>query len=228
MTITDNVISLHFGNFGLSTQVLPQGIYLPTLCPLDGDQVSLLVADAGSSPFKEIPADSRQDDVVDEMIASGLPAAEAQGLYRLFESYKDIFDLGHRPVGQAYAVKHRINTSNAKPIRTRPYGVSHAERLAIKQQVHKMLCKDIIEPSYSPWSSPATAISPRGNFFLFPVLLCSILYTSFPRCPVGQKPLTDRSIRALTIPDIEIALCYIELVSDFVCHIRSHAQPRKW
>lgn len=132
---------------------------------MDGDEVAPLSAEAPSSPFNETPVECRQDDALVDMIASGLPAAEAEGLYRLLESYKDIFDLGDRPLGQASAVKHRITTGDTHPIRRRPYRVSQAERLVIQQEVDKMLDKDIIEPSFSPWASPVVLVKKKdGNW----------------------------------------------------------------
>ncbi|GFR03342.1 retrovirus-related Pol polyprotein from transposon 17.6 [Trichonephila clavata] len=51
-------------------------------------------------------------------------------------------------------VKHKINTGTHPAVSQRPYRVSSVERRVINDEVDKMLKRNIIRSSESPWSSP--------------------------------------------------------------------------
>lgn len=80
----------------------------------------------------------------------------------VFSSRIEIFsDFSNRPLGQTSVVVHRIHIGNASPVQWRPYRVSATEQSVIQQEVNKMLAKDIIEPSSSPWASPVVLVKKR-------------------------------------------------------------------
>ena len=51
-------------------------------------------------------------------------------------------------------VEHSIETGDAKPHYTTPYSHSPAQLNLIKQEIHKMLEQNMLEPSISPWGAP--------------------------------------------------------------------------
>lgn len=171
LTVTANKTCLPLLNFGLSPQILPQGIVLATLSPSHECQISSvsreLATVASPNPHSTDAAKSTRLNNVTKMIASDLLPSQVKDLTDLLTSYSDIFDFDGRPIGQTSQVKHRINTGDAAPIHRRPYRVSPSERQVIQQEVNKMLTKGIIEPSSSPWASPVVLVKKKDNTWRF-------------------------------------------------------------
>ncbi|XP_070380697.1 putative nuclease HARBI1 [Dermacentor albipictus] len=84
------------------------------------------------------------------MIAPDLPSEQTTALRHLLSSYRDIFELDDRPLGQTSVVTHRINTGDASPIHRRLYRVSATEGAIIQKEVDRIMDKVIIECSISP------------------------------------------------------------------------------
>lgn len=166
VTIAENNTCLPFLNFGSSSQVLAKGMALATLCPLQAHDVSTTFNTA-SPRLNPAMKSSLQADEITAMIAPDLSTADADALRSLLASYKDIFDLGSRPLSTTSAVRHRINTGDATPVHRRPYRVSHAERLVIQREVDKMLSNEIVEPSSSPWASPVVLVKKKDGTWRF-------------------------------------------------------------
>lgn len=167
VTVASNRTRLPVINFGFTKQVLPEGILIATLRSLADDHVTTFAADACPN-FPCRPLDATCLDMsIRPMIDPDLPPAQSAALARLLASYRDIFDLDDRPLGQTSLVKHRINTGDAAPIHRRPYRVSASERQIIQAEVNKMLTKGIIEPSSSPWASPVVLVKKKDNTWRF-------------------------------------------------------------
>ena len=65
---------------------------------------------------------------------------------------------------QVEIIKHKINVGDATPIKQPPYRVPLAKQRLIDEEVEKLLVKEIIRPSCSPWSSPIVLVSkPDGS-----------------------------------------------------------------
>ena len=156
-------------NFALCPQVLPRGIALAMLTPSDECVISALSPhDVGRSNYEHAQSSlASPSPDVKNMIAPDLLPHQADALFRLLQSYWDVFDFCDRPLGQTCAVKHRINTGDASPVHRRPYRVSSTERHIIQKEVDKMLAKDIIEPSSSPWASPVVLVKKKDNSWRF-------------------------------------------------------------
>lgn len=154
-------------NFGLCAQVLPRGISLAQITPARDYQISSLTAYDSSCATLAVPPAPSDLNSLTKMIAPDLPPQCANELRCLLASYWDLFDLGDRPLGQTSVVKHRINTGDASPIHRRPYRVSPTERDIIQREVDKMLSRNIIEPSCSPWASPVVLVKKKDNSWRF-------------------------------------------------------------
>lgn len=168
--ILENCARVPILNFGFSTHVLPHGIAVALITPLDEFEISSLASESflsTNAPLSPIPSCSTPADDVCKMIAPDLPSEQRTALRHLLSSYRDIFDLDDRPLGQTSVVTHRINTGDASPIHRRPYRVSATERAIIQKEVDKMMDKDIIEPSSSPWASPVVLVKKKDNSWRF-------------------------------------------------------------
>lgn len=116
LTITANRACLPLVNFGLTAQVLPQGMSLAEITALEDHHVEPFpVDDCRSSTHVETPCRSSSVDI-DNMVSSDLMPDQAEALRHVIEDYRDIFDFASSSLGQTTVVAHRINTGDANPI----------------------------------------------------------------------------------------------------------------
>ncbi len=94
-----------------------------------------------------------------------LSSDEKSKILFLLKKYSDSFSSPEKPkLGRVPLVQHEIDVGDSKPIRQRAYRVSFKEREVINNEVDKLLSKDIIEHSQSPWSSPVVLVKkPNGG-----------------------------------------------------------------
>lgn len=96
-----------------------------------------------------------------------LPRHQQDALYNLLCSFVDVFDISYPHLGHTSVVRHTIDTSDHRPLRSRPYRVSSSERLITQEHVSKMLQENIIEESSSPWSSPVVLVKKKDGTWRF-------------------------------------------------------------
>ncbi|GBO29521.1 Transposon Ty3-I Gag-Pol polyprotein [Araneus ventricosus] len=85
-------------------------------------------------------------------------------LSKSLRKFPDAFEESHKDSRQRINVKHKIETGDHSTISQRPYRISPAERRII-HEVEKLLQKEIIQPSKSPWSSPVVFVKKKdGNW----------------------------------------------------------------
>ncbi|UYV71040.1 hypothetical protein LAZ67_8001511, partial [Cordylochernes scorpioides] len=109
----------------------------------------------GISQNQIIPADERLNEEQKSMIAECL------------EKYSEVFDFDRKSFSTTSNVKHKIDTSDSRPIKQRPYRVSPVERRAIQSEVDKMIKMGIVQPSESPWSSPVVLVKKKDGSWRF-------------------------------------------------------------
>ena len=78
---------------------------------------------------------------------------------QLVEVLKEMNISKSSELGRVKLVQHKIDVGGAKPIRQPSYRVPIAKKDVIDTEVEKMLVKEIIRPSTSPWSLPIVLIS---------------------------------------------------------------------
>ena len=77
------------------------------------------------------------------------------------------FATGWMDIGFFDAIQHDIETGDAKPIKQPPRRPLLAARDEEDKQLDEMLETGIIEPSYSPWSSPVCMAKKKDGSFCF-------------------------------------------------------------
>ena len=80
---------------------------------------------------------------------------------------REMFATSMFELGACNLNKFTIITTTEKPIYQHPYRKSERERLAIKQEIEKMLKAKIIQPSNSPWSAPVLMIPKKNGEYRF-------------------------------------------------------------
>ena len=75
-------------------------------------------------------------------------------LQGLVLAHRTAFSAGSKTVERTTVVHHSIPTAEALRIKQGPQRVPHALRPLIDEQVNTMLKANVIQPSFSPWSSP--------------------------------------------------------------------------
>ena len=96
-------------------------------------------------------------------ISPALGSEEYEQLSKLLNQYESLFSKEGERINQTSLTKHYIPTGNNAPLKQRPYRVSLAERLLIKEQVEEM-CKDgIVRPSTSPWAAPVVLVKKKDG-----------------------------------------------------------------
>ena len=111
---------------------------------------------------------SKLDDQIETIeLVDDLDATQKQHLKELLKKYSSIFVWSSNDYGRTQLVKHRINTGNANPIKSQPYRVPVIMHNEKNRQIDKMLQNDVIEPSFSPWSSPVTLQRKKDNSYRF-------------------------------------------------------------
>ena len=99
-------------------------------------------------------------------VQHGCPAQYASKIEALIREYADIFfHVG--PLRQTNYIKHDIELTSDVPFRLPPYRYSAEKKKAIQVQVREMLADGLIEPSFSPYSSPIVMDRKKDNKFRF-------------------------------------------------------------
>jgi len=114
-----------------------------------------------------------------------------QALRELMTKHRDMFT--SKP-GLCTLFKHRIDTGDALPIKSKTFPMSHGKKKAFDETFDELEALGIIEPSSSPWSSNAFVIEkPDGSY----------------RFLVNYKPLNAiTKLDSYPVPSIENMLAH--------------------
>ena len=88
---------------------------------------------------------------------------EQSRLENLLIDYQNQFSRDSHDIGRCTLLEHHIDIiPGTKPIKQQPYRLPIAKRRDAEAEIAAMAERDIIEPSTSPWSSPAIIV-PKKN-----------------------------------------------------------------
>ena len=98
-----------------------------------------------------------------EEAGDSLNRQQLLSLFQVLKSKVSVFSKGDTDLGNFTAVKHRISTGDAKPIKQRarhtPLGYANEEQ----QHLEKLLEADVIESSSLEWASPSVLVRKRDG-----------------------------------------------------------------
>ncbi|XP_071139789.1 uncharacterized protein [Mytilus edulis] len=102
-----------------------------------------------------------------DKVSSDLKDEEKQKLSSLIHEYKYIFVGPDGSLGRTDRVKHYIDTCNAKPVKISPRRVALKQRDVLEEELKKMIDKNLIEPSCSPWAALVCLVKKRDGSIRF-------------------------------------------------------------
>ena len=102
-----------------------------------------------------------------DQASKNLDPSQTEQLTKLVSKYQSVFMGPDGNLGRTNLAKHYIDTENARPIKIPPRRQSQTQRDIVERELDKMLSQDIIEPSYSPWSSPVLLVTKKDGSIRF-------------------------------------------------------------
>ncbi len=118
--------------------------------------------------------------------------------------------------GSTNLITHKVITTDAIPVRQRPYRVPQAMRGVVKHELDKMLSTGIIEPANSPYGSPIVMVKKRDNSWRFCVdyrkLNAKTIFDAHPMPRVDE--LIESVGRAKYISTIDLSKGYWQIKLD--------------
>ena len=118
---------------------------------------------AGTTPPVPVPVVLVTRQKVPEVpMGEDLSPTQKQDLTDVVLQHQDVFS---EVPGRTTVAQHDIRTEAGVTVRVPPYRVPEARRVAIREEVKKMLQLRVIEESHSAWSSPIVLVpKPDGSF----------------------------------------------------------------
>ena len=145
-------LPVHFINHNDCDVVVPKHTYV-------GAIEKVQESDRGNLSTNATPEPVSQHALSEYLAHSDLLPRQRQSMHTHLKENSDVFGASIADLCSTPFVHHYIDTSNAKPIKQRAYHASHHHRQKIEKQVEGMLCNSIIEPSFSPWTSPVMLVT---------------------------------------------------------------------
>ena len=147
-------------NISPTAVTIYQGTKLGQFTPL----TELLLID---SPQPSQPPSTTSSALTDvDLSQSELSPTQQQDLLALLHDYDDLFATEGGPLGRTSVVSHTIHTEGApirQPMRRQPIALQNT----INSEVQKMLQQGVIQPSFSPWSSPVVMVKKKDGSWRF-------------------------------------------------------------
>lgn len=92
----------------------------------------------------------------------GFAGPHADRFKRLLSEFEELFNPA-APMTTTPATRHEIRLTDPRPVSVRPYRLSPEKKRLLMSQVQEMLRDGVIEPSTSPYSSPAILVRKKDG-----------------------------------------------------------------
>ncbi|CAG2197363.1 unnamed protein product [Mytilus edulis] len=142
---------------------LRSGLILATMNDVDTGNIFTLDNDKTVKSMNLEQTNSDQKDIQFDLSKADLTDQQKQKLNLFLNQNRNVFATNLKELGKTDVYKHKINTGNAPPVKSRPYRTSPAAKQEIQKQVEELLKYDIIEPSKSEYSSPIVLVKKKDN-----------------------------------------------------------------
>lgn len=119
--------------------------------------------DANNVEEGPISDKTRVDKILRLLRLDHLNTEEKTSVTRLVTNYAERFHLPGEPLGATSMSKHRIFTTDDRPINVKQYRYPQIHKEEIQRQVDEMLEKGVIEASSSPYNSPLWIVPKKDD-----------------------------------------------------------------
>ena len=100
-------------------------------------------------------------------IESELSESQTSEIEKLLICFQNVFAGPDGQLGRTSVTKHRIVTTDPRPIKIPPRRLGWAKREIVNGEIDKMLANDVIEPSSSPYSFPILLVPKKDGSVRF-------------------------------------------------------------
>lgn len=147
-------------------QIIPKGMRLCNAQSLERNHLNPIEEDFNPS---DDPSGKEGVPLVEPKMSTSLDEDQRRQLCLLLSKFPGAFGgkFKENPDNKDRPVKHRINTGDHPAVSQKFYRVSPTERRVIQEEVDKMLEKDVIKESESPWSSPVVLVKKKDGSWRF-------------------------------------------------------------
>lgn len=155
-------VPVRFMNPRAETVVIAKDTVVATLEQLDS--ASLPDEVVAAVDVSEVPPEKRE--MLTNLVESngdGLTAGEKEQFLSLLLHFSDVFASSEGDLGRTSKLHHRIETTDAAPVRQAVRRLPPARREEVRGLLGEMLEKDVIQPSVSPWASPIVLVKKKDG-----------------------------------------------------------------
>ena len=100
----------------------------------------------------------------DYKFGKNLNEEQKNQLQQILSEYQDVTAAGFEDIQtKENRFFHDVDTTDAKPIKQRPYRTPYHLRPWVNQEIQQMLASGIIRKSKSPWASPITIVAKKSD-----------------------------------------------------------------
>ncbi|UYV72561.1 hypothetical protein LAZ67_9003705, partial [Cordylochernes scorpioides] len=173
LVIPSSIINFHHGrgeiwitNGTSQNQIIPAGMLVGNLRKIGSSGIYSVDTAEDDKTQSNIKSEDRRQQIL-SLVDERLDKEQKSMIVECLEKYSEVFDFERKSFSTTSNVKHKIDTSDSRPIKQRPYRVSPVERRSIQSEVDKMIKMGIVQPSESPWSSPVVLVKKKDGSWRF-------------------------------------------------------------
>ncbi|CAG2249075.1 unnamed protein product [Mytilus edulis] len=144
-----------------------------------------------------------------------LSEGQIDQLESLLKRHNQTFSKNKDDLGRATAIKHKIDTGNAKPVKQPPRRLPLTKRDEVDKEIQRLLDGKIIEPSKSPWASCIVPVTKKdGSTRIcidFRPINSLTIKDSYPLCRIDDSLDALRGSKWLSVLDLSSGYWQVEM-----------------